>query len=85
MIIKFRKCAPKEPENSINVVLLPFQGVISNCFYTQGAALGYMLLPFLAPRCYASVSYVAERLIHGCYASVPEGRAQGVCITGICL
>ena len=25
---------------------MPFQGVISICIYTQGAALGYMLLPF---------------------------------------
>ncbi len=30
---------------SILAVLLPLQGVITICLYTQGAALGYMLLP----------------------------------------
>ncbi len=78
MIIKFRKRAPKEPEISINVVLLPFQGVISNCFYTQGV---------LAPLCYASVPlgrairsknpciiaapYQGALNAPRCYASVP--------------
>ena len=27
-------------------VLLPLQGVVSDCLHTQGAALGYKLLPF---------------------------------------
>jgi len=30
----------------IHVVLLPLQGVITARIHTQGAALGYMLLPF---------------------------------------
>ena len=30
----------------ILVVLLPLQGVITARIHTQGAALGYMLLPF---------------------------------------
>ena len=30
----------------MHVVLLPFQGVVTIRFHTQGAALGYMLLPF---------------------------------------
>ena len=34
---------------------MPLQGVISVCIHTQGDALGYKMLAFLAPMLYASV------------------------------
>jgi len=52
---KFRKCALKGQKHFVHVILLPLQGVISIIFHTQGAALGYKLLAFLAPKLYASV------------------------------
>ena len=42
----FKKCPWNNLCQCYHVILLPLQGVITVCVHTQGAALGYMLLPF---------------------------------------
>ena len=47
-LFKFLKLknALKGQKNKVNELLLPLQGAATHRIKTQGAALGYMLLPF---------------------------------------
>ena len=51
----FMFCCPSCAPVGAQASKLGVQGVISVRVHTQGAALGYTLLPFLAPMLYASV------------------------------